>query len=139
LLREGTDFGAIVTEFLGTYHRTDSIYRTSPLLVLIHSAELNTRVYNTVVMKTKARREKKGQPTFDIFTTSPSGSAQHIESVESLAAARQHLKQLVRRATGDCFIYSKENGIVELIVYSDAQKPRPTTRSSHIIQGRLAS
>jgi hypothetical protein len=90
-------------------------------------------------MKTKARHEKKGQLAFDIFTTSPSGSSQHIESVESLAVARQHLKQLARRATGDCFIFSEENAIVELIVYSDAQKPRRTMRSSHIIQGRLAS
>jgi hypothetical protein len=106
---------------LGTYQRTESIYRTSPLLVLIHSAELNTRVYNTLVMKTKARHEKKGQLAFDIFTTSPSGSSKHIESVESLAVARQHLKQLARRATGDCFIYCKDNGIVELIVCSDRQ------------------
>jgi hypothetical protein len=124
---------------LGTHQRTDSIYRTSPLLVLIHSAELNTRVYNTLVMKTKARHGKKGQLAFDIFTTSPTGSARHVESVESLAVARQHLKQLARTATGDCFICSKENSTVELIVRSDLQQPRRTMRSSHIIRGRLAS
>jgi hypothetical protein len=124
---------------LGTHQRTDSIYRTSPLLVLIHSAELNTRVYNTLVMKTKTRHGKKRQLAFDIFTTSPSGSARHIESVEGLAVARQHLKQLARSATGDCFIYSKVGGIVELMIHSDRQKPHPTTRSSHIIRGRLAS
>jgi hypothetical protein len=76
---------------------------------------------------------------FDIFTTSPSGSTRHIESVESLAIARQHLKQLARRATGDCFIYSKENGIVELFVYSGSQKPRSATHFFPIIQGGLAS
>jgi hypothetical protein len=90
-------------------------------------------------MKTKARHEKQGQLAFDIFTTSPSGSARHIESVEGLAVARKHLKQLALSAAGDCFIYSKEGGIVELIVHSDPQTPHPTTRSSHIIRGRLAS
>jgi hypothetical protein len=45
------------------------------------------------------------------------------------AIARQHLKQLARRATGDCFIYSKENGIVELFVYSGSQKPRSAPHS----------
>ena len=90
-------------------------------------------------MKTKTRHEKKRHPAFDIFTTSPSGNARHIESVGSLAAARQHLKQLALSATGDCFIYSEENGIVELFVKSDRLQPRPTMRSSHIIRGRLAS
>ena len=90
-------------------------------------------------MKTKARHEKKGHLAFDIFTTSPSGRAQHIESVGSLAVARQHLKQLARNAAGDCFIYSKENGIVELFVKSDRLKPCPPMHSPHIIRGRVAS
>jgi hypothetical protein len=90
-------------------------------------------------MKRKARHEKKRRLPFDIFTTSPSGNAHHIESVGSLAVARQHLKQLARTAAGDCFIYSQENGIVELFVKSDRLRPCPTMRSSHIIRGRLAS
>jgi len=63
-------------------------------------------------MKTKAYRGKKGRRVFDIFITSPFGSARHIESVEGLTVARQHLKQLGRTATGDCFFYSKEGGMV---------------------------
>jgi hypothetical protein len=90
-------------------------------------------------MKTETRHGKEGQRAFDIFTTSPSGRARHIESVESLAVARKHLKQLALSAAGDCFIYSEEGGIVELMIHSDRQKPHPTTRSSHIIRGRLAS
>jgi hypothetical protein len=90
-------------------------------------------------MKTKARDEKKRQLAFDIFTTSPSGGARRIESVDSLAVARQHLKQLARTAAGDCFIYSKENGIVELFVKSEPKNPPLTMRSFHIIRGRLAS
>jgi hypothetical protein len=90
-------------------------------------------------MKTKARHGKKGRRVFDIFTTTPCGSARHIESVEGLAVARKHLKQLALSATGDCFIYSKVGGIVELMIHSDRQKPHPTARSSHIIRGKLAS
>jgi hypothetical protein len=80
-------------------------------------------------MKIKARHAKKRQLAFDIFTTSTSGGAHHIESVETLAAARQHLKQLARTATGDCFIYSKQNGIVELFIKSDPKNP-PLTMPS---------
>jgi hypothetical protein len=90
-------------------------------------------------MKTKQHREKKRQLAFDIFTTSPSGGARHIESVESLAVARQHLKQVAHGAIGDCFIYSKENGIVELFIKSDAKSPPLTMRSFHTIRGKLAS
>ena len=90
-------------------------------------------------MKTKARHEKKRYLAFDIFTTSPSGRAQHIESVGSLAVARQHLKQLVRSVAGDCFIYSKDNGIVELFVKAERLKSCPPMHFTHIIRGRLAS
>jgi hypothetical protein len=90
-------------------------------------------------MKTKPHREKKGQLAFDIFTTSPSGSASHIKSVETLAVARQHLKQIARNAAGDCFIYSKQNGIVELFIKSEPKNPPLTMRSFHIIRGKLAS
>jgi hypothetical protein len=90
-------------------------------------------------MKTKARHGKKGRRVFEIFTTSPSGSARHIESVAGLAVARKHLKQLALSATGDCFIYSEFGGIVELMVHSDRKKPLPPMHCSHIIRGRLAS
>jgi hypothetical protein len=76
---------------------------------------------------------------FEIFTTSPSGGALHIESVETLAIARHHLKQIARSAAGDCFIYSKENGIVELFIKSKPKNPPLTMRSFHIIRGKLAS
>jgi hypothetical protein len=51
-------------------------------------------------MKTKARHENKGHFAYDIFTTSSSGRAQHIESVGTVAVARQHLNQLARSAVG---------------------------------------
>jgi hypothetical protein len=90
-------------------------------------------------MKSAAQHAKKKQLAFEIFTTSSSGAARHMESVDSLAVARQHLKQLARNATGDCFIYSKQNGIVELFIKSDPKNPPLTLRSFHLIRGKLAS
>ena len=90
-------------------------------------------------MKNKPHREKTEQLAFGIFATSPSGGAQHIESVETLAVARQHLKKIARNAPGDCFIYCKKNGIVELFVKSDTKNPPLTMRSFYIFRAKLAS
>ena len=90
-------------------------------------------------MKTKPHREKTEQLAFDIFTTSPSGGAQHIESVETLAVARQHLKQIARNAPGDCFIYCKKDGIIELFVKADPYNPPLTMHSFYIFRAKLAS
>ena len=98
------------------------------------------RVYNTgLAMKAKARHTRKRQLNFEIFTTLPSGRARHIASAENLAAARKRLKQISGSASGDCFIYSEKNNIVELIVRSELQKPHPAMHSSQIIRGKLAS
>ena len=53
------------------------------------------------------------RPTFDIFITT-GGHAQYVETVRNLAAARKRLKKLAHNASGDCFLYSIEDGIVEL-------------------------
>jgi hypothetical protein len=42
-----------------------------------------------------------------------------IQSFESLAEAKKRLKQLARKALGDCFIYSEERGVVEFIVHGE--------------------
>jgi hypothetical protein len=78
------------------------------------------------------------RPTFDIFVTA-GGHARYVETVENLAAARKRLKQLARKAPGDCFLYSTESGIVELVVHPESPKRLQTTHSSHIVRGRLAS
>jgi hypothetical protein len=76
--------------------------------------------------------------TFEIFITA-GGHARYVETVKNLATARKRLKQLAHKASGDCFLYSTESGIVELVVYSESPKRSQTTHSSHIIRGRLAS
>jgi hypothetical protein len=76
--------------------------------------------------------------TFDIFITA-GGHAQYVETVENLAAARKRLKQLAHNASGDCFLYSIEDGFVELIVRPELPKRLQKVRSSHIVRGRLAS
>ena len=78
------------------------------------------------------------RPTFDIFITA-GGHAQYVETVKNLTAARKRLKQLAREASGDCFLYSTERGIVELIVRPELPKRLQKYRSPHIVQGRLAS
>jgi hypothetical protein len=78
------------------------------------------------------------RPTFDIFITT-GGHAQCVETVRNLAAARKRLKQLAHDASGDCFLYSIEDGIVELIVRPELPKRLQKARSPHIVRGRLAS
>jgi hypothetical protein len=89
-----------------------------------------------VVMLTQ--RRQKMSPTFDIFTTA-GGHARYVETVKNLAPARKRLKQLSRKASGDCFLYSIESGIVELIVRPELPKRLQKARSPHIVRGRLAS
>jgi hypothetical protein len=74
--------------------------------------------------------------TFHIFINS-GGHAHYVETVENLAAARKRLKQVAQNASGDCFLYSVDEGIVELIV-------RPSKRlqkaaKPHVVPGRRAS
>jgi hypothetical protein len=61
-------------------------------------------------------------PPFDIFTDSPDGQPVWIESVQDLEDARECLREVARIAPRrDCFIYSEDSGIVEVIVHSDFQ------------------
>jgi len=76
--------------------------------------------------------------TFHIFITR-GGHARYVETVENLAAARKRLKQLASKSSGDCFLYSIEGGIVELIVHPDLPKRLQKARSAHIVRGRVAS
>lgn len=65
------------------------------------------------------------QPTFDIFTISPDGQPLWIESVENLKNAREDLRVVARIAPRrDCFIYSEESGVVEIIIHADFQALR---------------
>lgn len=78
------------------------------------------------------------RPTFDIFITA-GGHARYVETVENLATARKRLKQLAHRASGDCFLYSIQSGIVELIVRPELPKRLQKAHKPHIVRGRLAS
>ena len=63
--------------------------------------------------------------TFDIFTDSPGTQPVWIESVENLKNAREDLREIARIAPRrDCFIYSEENGVVEIIIHADFQALR---------------
>ena len=77
------------------------------------------------------------RPTYDIFITA-GGHAQYVETVKNLAAARKRLKQLSRKASGDCFLYSIQSAIVELIVRPEMPKRLLKSRTPHIVRGRLA-
>jgi hypothetical protein len=77
------------------------------------------------------------RPTFDIFITA-GGHAQYVETAKNLATARKRLKQLARKASGHCFIYSAKSGVVELIVHPELRERLSKAQSSHIIRGRLS-
>ena len=65
------------------------------------------------------------RPTYDIFTDSPGAQPVWIESVQDLEGARERLREVARIAPRrDCFIYSDDNGIVEIIVHADFQALR---------------
>lgn len=65
------------------------------------------------------------QPTFDIFAVSPSGEPVWIESVETFENAREDLREAARIAPQrDCFIYSEESGIVEVVLRSNFRELR---------------
>jgi hypothetical protein len=84
------------------------------------------------------RTEAKMRPTFDIFTTA-GGHAKYVETIENLAAARKRLKQLACKSSGDCFLYSIESGIVELIVRPELPERLQKARLPYVVGGRLAS
>jgi len=77
-------------------------------------------------------------PTFDIFTTA-GGHARYVETAKNLAAARKRLKQLASKSSGDCFLYSIQSGIVELILRPELPKRLQKARLPYIVRGRLAS
>jgi hypothetical protein len=65
------------------------------------------------------------QTTFDIFTDSPGDQPVWIESVQDLEDARERLREMARIAPRrDCFIYSENSGIVEIIIRADFQALR---------------
>jgi hypothetical protein len=65
------------------------------------------------------------RPPFDIFTDSPDAQPVWIESAQDLEDARKRLREVARIAPRrDCFIYSGESGIVEIIVHADFQALR---------------
>jgi hypothetical protein len=76
--------------------------------------------------------------TFHIFITAD-GHARYVETVGHLAAARKRLKQLASKSSGDCFLYSIQSGIVELIVRPELPKRLQKARTPHIVRGRVAS
>jgi hypothetical protein len=62
------------------------------------------------------------RPTFDIFTDSPGAQPEWIESAEDLEDAKGRLREVACIAPRrDCFIYSNEGGIVEVILRADFQ------------------
>ena len=65
------------------------------------------------------------RPPFDIFTDSPDAQPVWIESAQDLEEARERLREVARIAPRrDCFIYSDDSGIVEIIVHADFQALR---------------
>ena len=75
---------------------------------------------------------------FHIFITAD-GHARYVETVGNLAAARKRLKQEASKSSGDCFLYSIQSGIVELIVRPELPKRLQKARTPHIVRGRVAS
>jgi hypothetical protein len=65
--------------------------------------------------------EEEMGTTFHIFTTA-GGHARYLETVKNLAAARKRLKQLAHNASGDCFLYSTQSGIVELMEHQEIRR-----------------
>jgi hypothetical protein len=60
--------------------------------------------------------------TFDIFTDSPGAEPVWIQDLKD---AREVLREVARIAPRrDCFIYSEESGIVEIIIHADFQALR---------------
>jgi len=62
------------------------------------------------------------RPTFDIFTDSPGAQPEWIESAEDLEDAKERLREVACIAPRrDCFIYSNDSGVVEVILRADFQ------------------
>ena len=78
------------------------------------------------------------RPTFAIFTMLPDGEPLWVESVDNLEDAREHLREVARNISGDCFIYSAGHGVVELI-NSDFQARLSSVHSPQIVQELWAS
>jgi phosphoketolase len=66
-------------------------------------------------------------PTFEIFTDSPGAQPEWIESAQDLEDAKERLRGVACIAPRrDCFIYSNDGGIVEVILRADFQGLRKT-------------
>src|SRR6266481_4433296 len=67
----------------------------------------------------------KMRTPFHIFTDSPGAQPVWIESAEDIEDARERLREVARIAPRrDCFIYSQESGVVEIIIRADFQALR---------------
>lgn len=65
------------------------------------------------------------RPTFDIFIDSPGAQPEWIESAEDLEDAKERLREVACIAPRrDCFIYTNDGGIVEVILRADFQEFR---------------
>jgi hypothetical protein len=79
-------------------------------------------VIHGVPRKDEISAEAKMRPTFDIFTDSPGAQPEWIESAEDLEDAKERLREVACIAPRrDCFIYSNDGGIVEVILRADFQ------------------
>ena len=58
--------------------------------------------------------------TFYIFFTA-GGPARYMETVKNLTA-RKRSKQMAHNVSGDCFLYSTQNGIVELMEHQTTRR-----------------
>lgn len=72
---------------------------------------------------------------FHIYITA-GGHVSCVETAEGLAAARKRLKQLAHNASGDCFLYSLEVGVVELIIRPELPKRLQKAAKRQIVEGR---
>jgi hypothetical protein len=57
-------------------------------------------------------------PKFDIFMRLPDGRPLLLQSFQTFEDAKDHLEEVAQDASGDCFIYSEEKGVVELYVHT---------------------
>jgi hypothetical protein len=72
--------------------------------------------------------EEEMGTTCHIFITA-GGHARYVETVKNLAAARMRLKQLAHNASGDCFLYSTQSGIVELMEHQKIRRKKDDRNS----------
>jgi hypothetical protein len=88
----------------------------------------------------RATKEARIRPTFDISTVSPNGRPLRIESVQRLEDAKERLREVARTVPRrNCFIYSQESSVVEIIIRSDLRESPIALCSAHGHTAREAS